>query len=114
VLHGGVDVQPVLVVFREDIELQSASVDRVLYLLGDIGLVGRAVELVAATAELVHVVIFEGKFTIVARLQVRAETNHLVLQLGQLGKAIVVVVEIAPVAVLAKDVEARLPVVGHQ
>ena len=114
VLHGGVDVQPVLIVFREEIELQAAAVDRVLHLLGDVGLVGRAVELVAATAELVHVVVFEGQLAVVARLQVRAEADHLVLQLGQLRKAVVVVVEGAPVAVLPEDVEARLPVVGHQ
>ncbi len=114
VLYGGVDVQPVLIVFREEIELQAAAVDRVLHLLGDVGLVGRAVELVAATAELVHVVVFEGQLAVVARLQVRAEADHLVLQLGQLRKAVVVVVEGAPVAVLPEDVEARLPVVGHQ
>ena len=114
VLHGGVDIDFMFFVGRKIVELHATAVDAVLGLLGDVGLVGRTVEQVTATAELLQMVVLEGQLGVGTGLEEGTEAYGLVAQLGQFGEAVAVVVEAATLAVLPEDIEARLVVVGHQ
>lgn len=114
VLHGGVDIDFMFFVGRKIVELHATAVDAVLGLLGDVGLVGRTVEQVTATAELLQMVVLEGQLGVGTGLEEGTEAYGLVAQLGQLGEAVAVVVEAAALAVLPEDIDARLVVVGHQ
>ena len=114
VLHGGINVHAVLLIGRKIIELHTSAVDAVLGLLGDVGLVRRTVEQIATTAEFLQMMVFKGQFGVSTRLEIRTETNCLVTQLGQLSKAVAVVIESTALAVLSKDVNTCLMVIGHQ
>ena len=65
---------------REPIPFQLGAVDVVLATLADVCLRRRQVEVVAATAEIIDIVVFEIEFGMVAGAQVAAEPHHPGLQ----------------------------------
>ena len=81
-LGRGVEIDTVFLVGSKEAVAESSPVDRVVQLLGNIGLVGRTVQQVTAPPILVDVVILQRELGVVAGLQVRAESQRLPLQLG--------------------------------
>ena len=83
-------------------------------LLGDIGLMGSLVELVATTAILMDGAVLEAQFGIGAEAEVGVETKGLAPQFGQFGVAIAVVVIALTGSRLAEGIDAGLVVVGDE
>ena len=99
VLDGAVQGDFMLILAPEEVVTQSAAVDNVLGLLGDVRLVGLKVELVAAAAELVGGVIFQVDTAEMRGTVVGAEAEGVHIQLAQLGETVAVTVVRIAVAV---------------
>ena len=93
---------------------EAATLDVMVCLLGDIGLMGSLVELVAATAILMDGAVLEAQFGIGAEAEVGVEAEGLAPQFGQLGVAIAVVVIALAGSRLAEGIDAGLVVVGDE
>ncbi len=99
---------------REVVVGETATLDVVVCLFGDIGLVGSLVELVATTAILMDGAVLEAQFGIGAEAEVRVEAEGLASQFGQFGVAIAVVVIALAGSRLAEGIDAGLVVVGDE
>lgn len=113
VLRREVEPHPVAVVGAEVVELQPAAVNLMVELLGDVGVVGRLVEGVAAAAELVDVVVLGRQTGIGRGFVVGAEARRLGVELRDVGEAVAVAVvgvalthhaeEVDPGAIVVRD-----------
>ena len=102
------------IILRKEVETQTSAIDSVASLLGDLGLVGRHVELVATTTELTNVVILGGQLRVCRGLIIGAETNRFGVDRGDLRETVIVAVVCVAVADHTKDVCARAVVVRYE
>lgn len=111
-LGCGENAEMVVARLRPEVESSLAGVDIVVDLLGNHRHVGRFVELVAAAAILVGVVIFDCEFGLVGSADVGTGAEGLRLEGGYLGEAVIVVVVAVAVAALAEEEHAGALVSG--
>ena len=104
----------VLGVVAEEVVAQTAAMDVVLCLLGNVGHVRRLLHQVAATAELVDAMVFQGQARVGAQAQEGVEAKGLVLHAGQFRVAVPVVVIFVAAAYLSIQEDAGLAVVRYQ
>ena len=76
----------------EPVELQTAAVDLVVQLFGDIGHVGRQIEGIAAAAELMYMVILGCQPRIRRSLVVGTKSDRLGIEFRNVRKAVAVTV----------------------
>ena len=114
VLDRAVQGDFMLILAPEEVVTQSAAVNDVLGLLGDVRLVGLKVELVAAAAELVGGVIFQVDAAEMRGTVVGAEAEGVHVQLAQFGETVAVTVVRIAVAVAFVEGDAVGVVFGHQ
>ena len=112
-LKRSVDIQLVAIVLREEVESQTAAVDSVARLLGDLGLVGRNVEVVATTTILANVVVLGRQFRICRSLVIGAETDSLGVDRGDFRESVAVAVVGVAVADHTEYVYTRAVVVRN-
>ena len=113
-LRRRISAETMFIVFREQIIFQSATVDVMIGLLGNIRFVRRLVERVSASAEFMDAMILQRQFRIITCLQIRTETNGLRADLSQFRIAVaVMIIRIADTA-LPEYINTRFLVVGHQ
>ena len=105
VLERGVDVETVAAIGRREVERKAAAVDRVVGLFGHVGLVGRAVQQVAAPAVFVQVVVLRRDARVGSRAEVGAHAYRTAVEHGQFGKSVPVMIVARTVAALAEDPE---------
>lgn len=99
---------------REVVVGETATLDVMVCLFGDIGLVGSLVELVSATAILMDGAVLEAQFGIGAEAEVGVEAEGLAPQFGQFGVAIAIVVIALAGSRLAEGIDAGLVVIGDE
>ena len=114
VLHGGIERHLVFVFSPEQVVAQSSAVDDVLGLLGDVGLVGLQVELVASPPEFVRGVIFQADAAEEGGAVIRPESEGVHVQLAQFRESVAVAVVRIAVAVAFVQGDAIRVVLGHE
>ena len=113
-LERGVEVQLMAIILREEVETQTSAVDSVAGLLGDLGLVGRHVELVATTTELTNVVILGSQFRVCRGLIIGAEADCFGVDRGDLRETVIVAVVCVAVADHTEDICSCAVVVRYE
>ena len=113
-LERCVEIQLVAIILREEVETQTATVDSVACFLGDLGLVGRHVEVVATATELTNMVILSRQFRVGRSLIIGAETDCFGVDCGDFRESVVVAVVGVAVADHTKDVSTCSVVVRHE
>ena len=113
-LRRGIDSQPVAAVRAEPVELQTAAVDLVVQLFGDIGHVGRQIEGIAAAAEFMDMVILGCQPRIGRSLVVGTKSDRLGIEFRNVRKAVAVAVVGVTVADHPEEIDARLVIVGDE
>ena len=103
-----------LLIGRKIVELQSTAIDGMLQLFSNISFVRRAIEQVAPSAKLLHVVVFKSQLGIRTRLEVRTEAYRLILQLRHFRVAVIVMIIARAIAVLAKHIQSCPLIIRHQ
>ena len=68
------------------------------------GFMRRTVQHIAATPELLHMMVFKRQFRIGARFQVRAETYRLILQFRKFCESVSVVIISRPMTILPENI----------
>ena len=114
ILRRSIDAHPVAVVRTEPVEFQSAAVDLVIELFGDIGHVGRLVELVAPTAKLVNMVVFRRQTRIGRSFVIGPKSGRLGVEFWDVRESVPVAVIRIAVLNHAEQVDAHFVVVGDE
>ena len=113
-LRRSIDVQAMFIIFGEQIELQTTAIDTVICLFCHPRFMRRSVNLVATTTIFAYIMIFETQFRIGACLQIRTETDCLILQFRKFCKSVAVIVISGPMTVLSENIQSRTMIVSHQ
>ena len=114
VLSRGVDAEHVCIVRGEVVELEAARIDVMFRSLGNVGLMLRQVETVAAAPFLAHVVVFRRNLGVGRGLEERAEAHGRAFDEGYLGKAVAVAVVSLTLAYHSEEEDANLAVGGDE
>ena len=109
-----IGTETMLIVFREQIILQSATVDVMIGLLGNIRFVRRLVERVSAPAEFMDTMILQRQFRIITCLQIRTETDGLRTDFSQFRITVAVMIIRITDTALTEDINTRFLIVGYQ
>ena len=97
----------------EPVVSQTSSIDFMLKLLGNFGLMRLQVEAISATSEFVYVVIFECKFALRIQAVIRTHSDGVIQKFSRFGITIAIVIVRQTVAISSVQIHSGLIVVGH-
>ena len=92
----------------------ASGIDAVVHLLGNHRLVGRKLEIVTSTTELLEMMVLRSHLAVDTCLEISSHSEGLSVHLGELCEAVTIVVISVLLSVLTEDCDTHLVVVSHK
>ena len=113
-LGRGVEIYEVARVGREVVPAEATTIDVVIDLLGDLGHMGREVDIIATATELADVVILGGELRVCRSLIITSKTERTREHTRQIGEAVVVAVVGITILDHTKEIDSGAAVVRNK